>query len=594
MFTLEIALTLGVVVAAIIAMMVSRAGPDLILLAGLTVLIVSGVVPAGKAVAGFANEGLISVAVLFIVAEGLEQTGAITSLIKKMLGLPTSRVTALLRLMLPTAAMSAFLNNTPVVAVMLPVLDDWSKKCRLSVSQLMIPLSYATILGGLCTVLGTSTTVVVNGLISSEATKELTPLGLFEPGFVGLPCCFVGLVYILATGKLLLPNRKPASLQFDDPREYTIEMLVEPSSPLVGKTIEQAGLRHLTGMFLMEVDREGQVVAAVSPTERLQANDRLVFVGVVDSVVDLQKLPGLTPATDQVFKLDSPRSERCLIEAVVSNSCPVTNTTIREARFRTRYNAVVIAVSRNGQRMRGKVGSITLQVGDTLLLEAHTSFADVQRNSRDFFLVSRVENSTPLRREKAWIAQVVLVGLVLLNTVFGWQILPSALLAAMILILTGCVKAHEARASIDWSVLITIAAGIGIGEAMKAEHSGAGPFVANSLVGFAGGQPIAALAIIYGITMLFTNLITAKAAATLLFPVALSTATNLQVSPMPFVVAVMIAAAASFATPVGYQTNLMVQGPGGYRYVDYVRFGGPLSLLLWLVAVIVIPLRWGF
>lgn len=594
MFTLEIALTLGVVVAAIIAMMVSRAGPDLILLAGLTVLIVSGVVPAGKAVAGFANEGLISVAVLFIVAEGLEQTGAITSLIKKMLGLPTSRVTALLRLMLPTAAMSAFLNNTPVVAVMLPVLDDWSKKCRLSVSQLMIPLSYATILGGLCTVLGTSTTVVVNGLISSEATKELTPLGLFEPGFVGLPCCFVGLVYILATGKLLLPNRKPASLQFDDPREYTIEMLVEPSSPLVGKTIEQAGLRHLTGMFLMEVDREGQVVAAVSPTERLQANDRLVFVGVVDSVVDLQKLPGLTPATDQVFKLDSPRSERCLIEAVVSNSCPVTNTTIREARFRTRYNAVVIAVSRNGQRMRGKVGSITLQVGDTLLLEAHTSFADVQRNSRDFFLVSRVENSTPLRREKAWIAQVVLVGLVLLNTVFGWQILPSALLAAMILILTGCVKAHEARASIDWSVLITIAAGIGIGEAMKAEHSGAGPFVAESLVGFAGGQPIAALAIIYGITMLFTNLITAKAAATLLFPVALSTATNLQVSPMPFVVAVMIAAAASFATPVGYQTNLMVQGPGGYRYVDYVRFGGPLSLLLWLVAVIVIPLRWGF
>ncbi|MBT5020781.1 MAG: SLC13 family permease, partial [Planctomicrobium sp.] len=185
----EISLTLGVVVAAIIAMMVSRAGPDLILLAGLTVLIVSGIIPAKDAVHGFANEGLISVAVLFIVAEGLEQTGAITSLIKKMLGLPSSRITALLRLMLPTATMSAFLNNTPVVAVMLPVLDDWSKKCRLCVSQLMIPLSYATILGGLCTVLGTSTTVVVNGLMSSEG---LEPLSLFEPGFVGLPCCFVG------------------------------------------------------------------------------------------------------------------------------------------------------------------------------------------------------------------------------------------------------------------------------------------------------------------------------------------------------------------------------------------------------------------
>ena len=586
----EISLTLGVVVAAIIAMMVSRAGPDLILLAGLTVLIVSGIIPAKDAVHGFANEGLISVAVLFIVAEGLEQTGAITSLIKKMLGLPSSRITALLRLMLPTATMSAFLNNTPVVAVMLPVLDDWSKKCRLSVSQLMIPLSYATILGGLCTVLGTSTTVVVNGLMSSEG---LEPLSLFEPGFVGLPCCFVGLIYILTTGKLLLPNRKPASMNLDDPREYTIEMLVDPTSPLVGKTIEAAGLRHLTGMFLMEVDREGHILPAVSPSERLHANDRLVFVGV-DSVVDLQKLPGLTPATDQVFKLDSPRSERCLIEAVASNTCPVINTTIRDARFRTRYNAVVIAVSRNGQRVRGKIGSITLLAGDTLLLEAHTSFADVQRNSRDFYLVSRVENSTPLRREKAWIAQIVLIGLVLLNTVFGWQILPSALLAAMILILTGCVKAHEARASIDWSVLITIAAGIGIGEAMKAEHSGAGPFIAEYLTSFSGGAPIAALAIIYGITMVFTNLITAKAAATLLFPVAVSTAASMGVNPMPFVVAVMIAAAASFATPVGYQTNLMVQGPGGYRYSDYVRFGGPLSLLLWIVAVLVIPLRWSF
>ncbi|QDT35351.1 SLC13 family permease [Thalassoglobus polymorphus] len=586
-----ITLTLGVVFVAIIAMMVSRAGPDLILLAGLTVLIVAGIVTPKAAVSGFANEGLISVAVLFIVAEGLEQTGAITSLIKNMLGLPTSRLTALLRLMLPTAAMSAFLNNTPVVAVMLPVLDDWAKKCRLSVSQLMIPLSYATILGGLCTVLGTSTTVVVNGLMSSEG---LRPLTLFEPGFVGLPCCIAGLIYILSTGKLLLPNRKPASLQFDDPREYTIEMLVEPTSPLLGKTIETAGLRHLPGMFLMEIERKGDILPAVSPSERLQANDRLVFVGVVNSVVDLQKLPGLTPATDQVFKLNSPRSERCLIEAVASNTCPVINTTIREARFRTRYNAVVIAVSRNGQRIRGKIGDITLSPGDTLLLEAHTSFADLQKDSRDFYLVSRVENSTPLRRDKAWIAQTVLIGLVLLNTVFRWEILPSALLAALVLILTGCVKAHEARASIDWSVLITIAAGIGIGEAMKAEHSGAGPFVANYLTSFSGGEPIAALAIIYGITMVFTNLITAKAAATLVFPVAISTATSMGVDPMPFVVAVMISAAACFATPIGYQTNLMVQGPGGYRYVDYVRFGGPLTLLLWLVAVLVIPLRWGF
>lgn len=589
MITFPIVLTLAVVVVAIVAMIVSRYGPDLILLAGLTVLMIAGIISPGTAVSGFANEGLIAVAVLFIVAEGLGQTGATSGVIQRMLGMPTSRVAALVRMMLPTASMSAFLNNTPVVAVMLPVMNDWSKKCKIPVSQLMMPLSFATILGGLCTILGTSTNVVVNKLLEDAG---LRPLGLFEPGVVGLPCCFVGILYILLTSKLLLPNRKTAAAQFDDPREYTIEMLVEPSSPLIRKTIEEAGLRHLPGMYLMEIERDGRILPAVGPSERINSEDRLVFVGVVESVVDLQKLSGLTPATNQVFKLDSPRSERCLIEAVASNTCPVVNMTIREARFRTRYNAAVIAVSRNGQRLRSKVGDITLLPGDTLLLEAHTSFVDVQRNSRDFYLVSRVDNSTPLRREKAWIAQSVLVGLVLLNTVFQWEILPSAMLAAIVMIFTGCVKPVEARASIDWSVLITIAAGIGMGHAM--EESGAGEFVATYLTGLANNDRMVTLAIIYGVTMVFTNLITAKAAATLIFPVAVSTAAQLGADAMPFVVAVMIAAAASFATPVGYQTNMMVQGPGGYRYTDYVRFGGPLSLLLWLVSVMVIPLWWKF
>ncbi len=587
--SMTIALTLGVVVLAIVALIMTRLGPDLILLGCLTILMVTGIVDPKAAVSGFSNEGVITVAALFIVAEGLEQTGAVGAIIQMLLGLPKSRLSALLRLTIPTAAMSALLNNTPVVAVMMPVVDDWAKKARLSVSQLMLPLSYATILGGLCTVLGTSTTVVVNSLLETEGLRKLS---LFEPGFVGVPCCLVGLVYIIVMSKSLLPDRKPAMRQFDDPREYTIEMVVEPNSPLIGKTIEEAGLRHLQAMFLIEIDRNGRILPAVAPNERLQSSDRLVFVGVVDSVVDLQKLPGLTPATDQVFKLDGHRSERCLIEAVASDSCPLINTTIREARFRTRYNAVVIAVSRNGQRLRGKIGDISVLPGDTLLLEADPSFADIQRNSRDFFLVSKVENSSPLRRDKAWMAQVILGSLIVLNTVAQWDILTAAMVAAAAMVLTGCVKASEARASIDWSVLITIAAGIGIGEAMKT--TGAGKFVAEYLISFAQGESMWALAIIYGVTMVFTNLITAKAAATLIFPIAVSTASQLGNSPMPFVVAVMIAAAASFATPVGYQTNLMVQGPGGYRYTDYIRFGGPLSLLLWLVSVIVIPIFWTF
>ena len=587
----EIGLTLGVVALAVFAMVFTRRSPDLILMGCLTALMVAGVIPPDVAISGFANPGLITVGVLFIIAAGLEQTGAVSALIQKLLGRPTSQTSALFRLVLPTATMSAFLNNTPVVAVLLPVLDEWGKKCQLAASQLLMPLSYATILGGLCTVLGTSTTVVVNSLMAKEG---LTPLSLFEPGFVGLPCCLAGLAFILLASRFLLPSREKDSKPFQNPREYTVEMLVEPNSPLIGQTIENAGLRHLPGMYLMEIDRNGDILSAVSPNERLYAGDRLVFVGIVESVVDLQRFVGLTLATNQVFKLDSPRSQRCLIEAVASNTCPLLNMTIREARFRTRYNAVVIAVSRNGHRLREKIGDIRVLPGDTLLLEAHQSFVDAQRNSRDFFLVSRVANSTPLRRDKAWIAQLILVSLVLLITVFRWDILLAAFLAAGAMIATGCVRGNEARAAVDWSVLVTMGAGIGIGEAMKPEYSGAGVFVADSLIGLAGGYPWGALAILYIVTMIFTNLITAKAAATVLFAVALSTASELGTSPMPFVMAVIISAAASFATPIGYQTNLMVQGPGGYHYTDYLKFGGPLSLLVALVAILLIPLRWPF
>ncbi|MCA9054834.1 MAG: anion permease, partial [Planctomycetaceae bacterium] len=254
------------------------------------------------------------------------------------------------------------------------------------------------------------------------------------------------------------------------------------------------------------------------------------------------------------------------------------------------YNAVVIAVARNGQRLPGKIGSIELQAGDTLLLEAHPSFADVQRNSRDFYLVSRVENSTPPRHERAWIALVTLFGMVL--AAFWIEMLLASFVAAAAMIALRCVHGVEARRSIDWSVLVTIAAGIGLGAAV--EESGTAHYIAHNLIRFAGDNETLALAIIYGLTMVLTNLITAKAAAGVIFYLAIQTAHSLGADPMPFAIAVIIASAASFATPMGYQTNMMVFGPGGYRYLDYVRFGGPLSLLLWAVSITIIPLVWPF
>ena len=587
----EIALTLIFVVGAIAALTFTKASPDLVLSAALTGLILFGVLTPSEAWEGLSNEGLVTVAALYVVAEGVRQTGALTALLQAVLGQPKTALRAQGRVLIPAAVFSAFLNNTPVVAMYLPVLGDWAKRLRLSVSHLYLPLSYATILGGLCTTIGTSTTVVVNSELSKTAGQRA--VGFLEIAWVGLPCAVVGIFFLLFVSRWLLPERKPAVSQFDNPREYTIEMTVEPGSQLVNKTIQQAGLRSLPGLYLIEIERGGNTLPAVGPEEPLEANDRLVFVGAVSSLVDLQKIPGLAPATTQVFKLDEPRIARGLIEAVVSNSGPIVNQTIRESQFRTRYKAAVIAVARNGERLVGKIGDIRLRAGDTLLLEAPASFYEVNRDSRDFFLVSRVDDSAPPRHERGWVARSIvggMIGLFAMGDMIGVSLVASASLAAGLMILTRCVRTSEARKAIDLNVLVTMAAGIGLGQAMKLSH--ADQFVAGSLVESVATGPIAGLAIVSATTFVLTNLITAKAAAVLMLPIALSTAAALGCDNTPFAIAVMVAAASSFATPIGYQTNLMVYGPGGYRATDFLRIGIPLSIIVWLVSLIVIPMRW--
>ncbi|KAA0138370.1 SLC13 family permease [Gimesia chilikensis] len=586
----HIVVTFLVLAGVICSLTFLRAGADTILMGGLTILIVSGIVPVDQAMQGFANEGLLAVAFLFVVSEGIRQTGGFSFTGQQLLGHPKSLTDAQARVMVPSAILSAFLNNTPVVAMMMPVISDWAKKMRISISHLMLPLSYAAILGGLCTLVGTSTTLVVNGLLQSQTDRPA--LTMFEIAWIGVPVMVAGLIYLLVCSRWLLPERKPAITPMDDPREYTVEMVVEPGCPLIGKTIEQAGLRHLPGMYLMEIDRDDDVIAAVSSNERLAANDQLVFVGVVESVIDLQKIPGLKPATDQLFKLSGPRSERCLIEAVVSDSFRFLNMSIRTAKFRSNYNAAVIAVARNGQRINKKIGDIELQRGDTLLIEAHPSFIDQQRNSREFFLVSQVEDSTPPRHERAWIARLILLAMIGMVAVFNIPMLVAAMVAAGLMTATRCCSATEAKRSIDWGVLITIAAGLGIGQAI--DNSGAARLIANGFTGMANDSPLIVLAILSFITLVFTNLITAKATATLIFPITVATANALGVDLMPFVIAIIISAAACFATPIGYQTNLMVFGPGGYKYGDYLRIGGPLTLIVWLLTVIVVPLVWPF
>ena len=582
--------TIAVTVGVFLLNALTTLSAEAVFLAGTAVLFVSGILTETDALAGFSNPGMITVAVLYIVVTGLSQTGGMNWISQRVLGLPQGQNMALLRLMGPVMGMSAFLNNTPVVAMFIPVVSDWSRKLRISPSKLMIPLSYAAIFGGICTLIGTSTNLVVNGLLVSAT--DLPGLRLFDLALVGLPCALAGMVYLYTTHRWLLPNRKPVISETDDVRQYTVEMMVPADSPLTGKSIEQAGLRNLPGLYVVEIIRDVQIIPAVSPKEILQDGDRLVFIGMIDSIVDLHRLRGLQPATDEVFKLDTPRSERCLIEAVVSNTCPLVGKTIREGKFRTQYNAVVLAVARNGERLSGKIGSIRLKPGDTLLLEANANFLSRQRISNDFYLVNGIPDSEPLRHEKAPLAIAILGVMVLLSALGIMSMLKAAVVASVAMLITGCCSSVRAFRNIEWSVLLVIGAALSIGKAL--ESTGAAGAIATSLIQFSGDNPLLALAIIYGVTNLLTEVITNNAAAALVFPIALALSRNLDVSFMPFAIAIMIAASASFSTPIGYQTNLMVYGPGGYRFTDFMRVGMPLNALFWIITIALTPLFYPF
>jgi len=583
-------LTSAVVVITLAVLIWTRIAPELVLVTALTVLLLSGVLTANEALLGMANPGLVTVGVLYVVVAGLVDTGAVHALATRLLGRPKSAIAAQLRLMLPVTAISAFLNNTPVVAMMIPVVEDWSRRCGISVSKLMIPLSYAAVLGGTCTLIGTSTNLVVHGLVLGST--DLVPMGFFEIGALGLPSALIGVAIVLLAGHWLLPERNPPLRVQDDAREYSIEMLVMPDSPLVGRSIEQAGLRHLPGAFLAEIERAGSLLPAVSPVEKLRAEDRLVFIGVVDSVVDILRLRGLIPAPDQLFKLDEPRADRRLVEVAVSGTSPVIGRTVRDSRFRSRYDAVVIAVARNGERLPGKLGDIVLQAGDLLMLETRLSFQKQNRNSRDFLLISELTHARLPRHEKAWLAMGILTAMVMSVALGTLPMLQASLAAAILMVVTGCTGVNSARASIDWNVLVVIGAAMGIGAAMSI--SGAAQGIAHAWMTMAGEHPWLTLIAVYTLTSVMTEVITNNAAAVLVFPIAMAAAESMGVSPWPYVACIMMAASASFATPIGYQTNLMVYGPGGYRFSDFARIGVVLNITLGVVAVALAPLIWPF
>jgi di/tricarboxylate transporter len=578
-------LTLAVLIAMIAAMAWEIAGPDVILMGGLVTLAAAGVLTPAEAFAGFANESMLTVGALLVLSAALRDTGALEVTFGRIFGRTRSERVGLARMMLPIASVSAFLNNTTIVAMMTPVVIDWAHRNRMSPGRFLIPLSYATILGGVITIIGTSTNLTVAGMMIQAGMK---PMGFFELAPIGIPVAVAGLAYLLWAAPRLLPARKePTEGLGESLREYTVAMIVELRSPLANRSVEDAGLRHLPGLFLVEIDRAGRVITPVGSDEVILEADRLVFAGVVDTIVDLSRIRGLVPATDDERPASSDPGRR-LIEAVVSHSSPLVGRSIRDASFRTLYDAAVIAVHRNGERVGGKIGDIVLRPGDTLLLQTAPGFLRVHRNSPDFYLVSELPETENPRYDRAWVALIVLGALIAIVTLRWAPISIAAFLSAGALVATRCISAAQARRSIEWSILIVIAAALGIGTAM--EKTGVAAATASVLTRMAGDVgPLAALALVYFVTVVLTEAISNNAAAALMFPIAVATAGQIGVDVRGFVMAVTVAASCGFATPIGYQTHLIVYGPGGYRFSDFVRIGLPLDVLCGVVAVAVIP-----
>ena len=545
-------------------------------------LYVLGVTSASEAFSGFANTAPITVAGLYVIAGAVDKTGALQPVVSRLLAAPKTIRLDLARLVLPSALGSAFLANTPIVAMLTPAVTRWADERERSASTFLIPLSYATILGGAITAIGTSTNLVASGLLEDAG---LPALGLFELAKVGLPLLAIGLVSILVLAPLVLPERRrPRKAQAG--RSFTVRMMVEAGGPVDGQSVQDAGLRSLSGVYLAEIARPNRVIAPVSPTQTLRGGDTLVFAGRVDDIVDLQGIVGLTPAEDDVLDELDAKQDVGFFEVVVGPSSPLAGRTPAEVGFRQRYGGAILAVHRSGEQLGGKLGTARLRTGDTLLVVADKSFRNRWRDSGEFLLVSRLDAEMPQASQKS-IWALASIGIVVLLPLLGVMSVPRAtILAAILLVGVGVMRPREARDAVDVNVVLMIGGAFGLGQAVSS--SGLADRISNLLLDLSFAGSFGAIVGVVITTMVLTELITNAAAVALVFPIALDIAERSGLDPRVMVIGAAIAGSSSFLTPVGYQTNTMVYGPGGYRFTDYLRLGVPLSLISVIVVSVMV------
>lgn len=586
-------LVFGLLVATFALMVWEKLRIDLVAMLAFAALLISGVLTPAEAFQVFGNDAAITVACMFVLSGALERTGVIDTIghrLNRMVG--RSDWSVLLVVLPVVAVISAFINNTPVVVVFMPILISLAAARGLKPSKLLLPLSYAAIFGGCCTLIGTSTNI----LVSSTAERlGQRPFGMFELTKVGVPLALAGLLYIVLIGRRLLPARETLAsiLQTTDTKQYLTEAIVVGGSPLIGKLLTATPLANQPKLRVLEVIRAGDTVRAPLDKIVLAQGDRLRLSTALSSVMEINSLEGVEISPKAKLGLELVGSQKAVVaECVIGPYSSLTGRSVRDVNFRRRYGVLVLAVHRKGVNLRDDFTNVKLRYGDTLLVEGPEAAIRELREGRDFLLLLDVPHEAK-RRRKQWLA---LGAVSLVVALAGLNVMPIAVLAvigAVLVVIAGCLEMEEAYGAVDWKVIFLIFGMLALGLAL--EKTRGAELVAHTLIhGLGGWGPLILLSAVYLFASILTEFITNNAVAVLLTPIALQVATALEVSPRPFLIAVALGASMSFATPIGYQTNTLVYGAGGYQFRDFLKVGIPLNLLNWILASILIPILWPF
>ncbi len=591
--TWQLFIVFGLLAATFALMVWEKLSLDLVAMLAFSVLLATGVLTPAEAFKVFSNDAAITVACMFILSAALERTGVIEALGHRLNRLVGKSDWSLLLVVLPSVALiSAFINNTPVVVVFMPILISLAASRGIKPSKLLIPLSFASIFGGTCTLIGTSTNILVS---STAQQMGHAPLGMFELAKVGFILTLAGLAYLLLLGRKLLPDRETLAsvLQTTDSKQYLTEAVVVADSPLIGKKLADTPLANQPKARVLEIIRSGAPVSGPMPEIVLERGDRLRLTMELASVVDLKSLAGIEIVPKTKLGVEVVGAQKAIVaECVVGPHSSLIGRSIRQMNFRRRFGVLVLAVHRQGVSLRENFADVRLQYGDTLLVEGTESAVGELREGRAFLLLLDVPH-TPKRRQRQWLAVGVIAVVVALAALNVMPIGPLAIMGAVLVLLTRCLDVEEAYEAVEWKIIFLIFGMLALGVAL--EKTKGAELVANAIIGGLGSfGPLAVLSAIVVIASVMTAFLSNNAVAVLLTPIVIEAAASLNVSARPFIIAVAIGASACFATPIGYQTNTLVYGAGGYRFSDYLKVGLPLNLLFCALAVYFIPKFWPF